>query len=72
MKRGQPPLRERELIAAGPAVPRNIAAQRVRHRPSPELDPADDRYRRIHVIAAHSGEGPFIVRFADLCQRDGI
>jgi len=30
------------------------------------------RYRRIHVIAAHSGEGPFIVRFADLCQRDGI
>ena len=33
---------------------------------------ANDRYRRIHVIAAHSGEGPFIVRFADLCQRDGI
>jgi hypothetical protein len=31
-----------------------------------------DRSRRIHVIAAHSGEGPFIVRFADLCQRDGI
>jgi hypothetical protein len=29
----------------------------------------DGRFRRIHVIAAHSGEGPFIVRFADLCQR---
>jgi hypothetical protein len=30
---------------------------------------ANGRNRRIHVIAAHSGEGPFIVRFADLCQR---
>src|SRR5205823_3257000 len=34
--------------------------------------PADGRFRRIHVIAAHSGDVPFIRRFADLCQRDGI
>jgi hypothetical protein len=33
-----------------------------------DWDPANGRNRRIHVIAAHSGEGPFIVRFADLCQ----
>jgi len=26
------------------------------------------RIRRIHVIAAHSGEGPFVVRFADLAN----
>src|SRR5947207_9790621 len=58
MKRGQPPLRERELIAAGPAVPRNIAAQRVRHRPSPELDPADDRYRRKWVVPIEAHERP--------------
>jgi len=69
MKRGQPRWRQRELIAAGPAVPRTIAAQRVRHRPSPELDPADDRYRRNLVIAGRSGEGPFTIRFADVRYR---
>jgi len=39
---------------------------------APDFLPTNGRNRRIHVIAAHSGEGPFIVRFADLCQRDGI
>jgi hypothetical protein len=36
------------------------------------LPSPDDRYRRILVIGAPSGEGPFIVPFPDFCQRDGI
>src|SRR5947207_14064543 len=52
----------------GPVSPRGLAGQGTAMcHWFPHVDRLHVCYRRIHVIATHSGEGPFIVRFADLC-----